>query len=283
MRRGATALVVLAGCGGVTADQRAAERSWSAMAEDKCEQSAAFVASAQQPSTIDGLERYATDVAGYMRDGIAEIQRIPVPEGAEARATTVLGVLRGTEPQLRALEYSSRLGDRRAQVAAAKRLRDRWREIQGAVRTAGLRSCFDAKQGGIVADSVLAPIWVQRFAELQTDAGRQFLKGGRVTNDRIPAALRRAARITDRLARRIQALEPPDSIDDTYYVRLLGRVSAAERALAGRVADHDAAGARIAQRELGAAVRRQATEVDRLGFGTGHFAVPVAPKGSLAS
>jgi hypothetical protein len=280
------ALVVLAGCGGASAVERgAAGRTWSAAADVRCERSSSFVVSAQQPSTVPGLRPYAKQVVGYTRDGIADIERVPVPKGIEGRAARVSSALRSLEPSLRELEESSRIADRRAQVAAAIALRERWQEIEPALQAAGLRSCSGARQGEIVADAVLAPLWVQEFAELHDEAERRAITvwRGATTPESVPTALRKAARITDRMARRIAALEEPGMIDDTGYLQLLADLAHAERGLAGRIRSRDAGAIRSAQRELRSVLRRTARETARLGIGTGHFAVPIMPKGSLRS
>jgi hypothetical protein len=281
----AFALVVLAGCGGAPTEERGtAGRTWSAAADVRCELSSSFVVSAQQPDTVPGLQAYAKAVVGYTRDGIADIERVPVPKGVEGRAARVSSALRSLEPSLRELEESSRIADRRAQAAAAIALRARWQKIEPALHTAGLRSCSGARQGEIVADAVLAPLWVQEFAELHVEAERRVIAVWRgATLASAPTLLRRTSRITDRMARRIAALEAPGAIDDTSYLRLLADLAHAERGLAARIRSRDAHAIRSAQRELRSAIRRTARETDRLGLGTGHFAVPVMPKGSLRS
>jgi hypothetical protein len=274
-------VVALAGCGGPSAKERsAAEQAWSKRADKRCEESATVVASTHQAETIEGLDRYAREVAGSMREAIADIGRIPVGEGAEERAKAVTNELRSAEPRLRALTDASRDGDRNAEIDAAKALRSQFARMAPKLRAGGVRSCFDADQGRDLADKVLGPIWIQQFSELERRALSRFddVARGHISIGELAGQLRNFARTLDRYRREIDRLQPPSVVDDSDYLRIVARMSAVSRELARAVDARDVAGIRASSRTLMRLGRKSEEERSRLLAASNSTAAPEPPE-----
>lgn len=279
------ALLAVAGCGGPSAEERrAAESAWSKRADKRCEESAAFVAGTRQADTIDSLDHYAREVSGYMREGIADIGRIPVAEGAQERANAVMAALRSVQPPLRALTDATGDGDRNAEIKAAKALRARFTEMEPKLRAGSVRSCFTARQGHDLADRVLSPIWTQEYTELERRAMRGYddVTRGHVSIGELPGRLRDFAGTMRRVRSKIDRLQPPSVVDDRDYLRILARLGAVSRELAARLDARDVPGIKRASRTLLRLGRESAAERSRLLAATSATAAPEPPEGDDA-
>ena len=263
--------VPLGGCGGPSAEERAETRAaadgWSKEARASCEILGAEILSRAGAGDVEDIERYGGDVARLLGESVAELERIPVPDGAEARARPVLDAVHGSQARLRELRDATRGDDLGRIVAAADGFASRLREIDPVVERAGLRSCWGAGVGERVRRGLRSPIVAKGLKEIRREYTRSLAQLEKSARDAglsgLRSALRDHAAMLRRTPEQLRRMPVEGVLDDTGLRRLSGQVA--------RVADRTAATLPAARGALEATLARLArvslrfeTELDRL-------------------
>lgn len=244
------AVLALQGCGGDSAEDRAAARAaadaWSKQARADCEILGAELLSRSGAGDIEDIERYGSDVARLLRQSADELEGIPVREGAESRARPALDAIAGTQRQVQEVGSATRGSDLERVVAAGDALASRLRDTDPVMEPAGLRSCWGAEVGERVRRGLRAPIVLKGLDEIRREYARTLKAVGRAGGlDRVATPLRDHAEMMRRTPAQLRQMPTDGVIDPSKLERLSGSVARVADT-AARASTTGGAGARSA-------------------------------------
>jgi hypothetical protein len=156
---------VVAGCGGgESASLTHAE--WAKRADAACKRAGSAIAKRGWAEDLRALQTVSSDAATDVRKAIAEIRRLPVPEGAGARVRPFVAGLGDVEAMLDDLVRASTAVDERDLEAIAMGAGGSLYAVQSSARGAGLRWCLQQGEHRLMQDGIRAPLAAEELARI---------------------------------------------------------------------------------------------------------------------
>jgi hypothetical protein len=156
---------VAAGCGGgESASLPQAE--WAKRAEAACKRAGSAIVKRGWAEDLRALQTVSSDAATDVRRAIAEIRRLPVPDGSSVRVRPFLDGLRELDPVLEDLIRASTAMDKGDLQAIATRVGLTLSTLQSAARGAGLRWCVQHGEHRLLQDGIRAPLAADELARI---------------------------------------------------------------------------------------------------------------------
>jgi hypothetical protein len=210
------AAAVLSACG---EDPGAAQRAWAKQADAACVRAVKEVTRLGPPQDLAELDDRADGAADAVRRAIADIRRLPEPDGAEARIDPFLRDLTAIERWTTELQGAAGGNDLGRLVEAAKAVGQAWPSWTDHAQAAGLRACAREHQETPAMDAMLAPAYLQEIVRIH-----EWLRSREAGQER-PAptarawadALDREGRLYVEVTERLGALTPPVRASDAHF------------------------------------------------------------------
>jgi hypothetical protein len=210
------ATAALLACG---EDAGEAQRAWAEKADAACNRAVKEVARLGPPQDVAELEDRADGAANAVRRAIADIRRLPAPEGAEERIHPFLRDLPAIERWTIELQGAAGGNDLGRLVEAAKAVGQVWPSWTDHAQAAGLRACAREHQETPAMDAILAPAYLQQIVRIY-----EWLRSREAGQERPAptprawsAALDREGRLYVEVTERMDALTPPVRASDAHF------------------------------------------------------------------
>lgn len=206
---------VLSACG---EDPGEAQRAWAKQADAACTRAVKEVARLGAPQDLAELSDRADGAASAVRRAIAQIRRLPEPDGAEARIAPFLRDLPAIERATVELQGAAGGNDLGRLVEAAKTARQAWPSWTDHAQAAGLRACAREHQETPATDAILAPAYLQQIVRIY-----EWLRSHEAQDRPAPTArawsdaLDREGRLYVEVTERLGALTPPVRASDAHF------------------------------------------------------------------
>jgi hypothetical protein len=148
----------LAACGGEASTPKTAVSAgdWAARAGEACHRAEVAVAERGWPNGLEDLGEIASGTVKEVREEIAAIQKLPVPENADA-IEPFLADLEELDPTLDALVGASNEQEAEDLARAATALESQISALEQSAERAGLKRCLDDDPLAVV-DAIRAPV-----------------------------------------------------------------------------------------------------------------------------
>ena len=160
------AIVLVVGAAGCGGGESLTHAEWAQRADAACKRAGNAIVKRGWAEDLRALQTVSSDAATDVRTAIAEIQRLPVPDGSTARVRPFLAGLRELAPMLDDLIRASTAVDKGDLQAIATHVGLTLSTLRSSARGAGLRRCVQHGEHRLLQDAIRAPLAADELARI---------------------------------------------------------------------------------------------------------------------